>query len=110
MNITIKATNTTLTDSIKQVVNDKLSILENFAKEEDKIHVEIEVDTKHQSGEIFRVEISMQPHGQFAEARGTDMYEALDLTIPKIKSQLIKEKDKKITLRKRLGNFFKRRE
>ncbi len=108
MNITTKATNTTLTEPIKQAVEDKLSVLANFIKPEDKIHVEIEVDPKHQSGDIFRVEVSMQPHGQFADARAADMYEALDLVVPKIKSQLVKEKDKKISLRKRLGLLFKR--
>lgn len=108
MNITIKASNTTLTDGIKQAVEDKISVLEPFLKSEDKIHVEIEVDPKHNSGDIFRAEIGIQPHGEFADAKAADMYEAIDMVIPKIREQLSRKKDKKISLRRRLGNFFKR--
>jgi len=108
MNINIKATNTTLTDGMRNTVNDKISALEHLTREEDKIHVEIDVNTTHNSGDNFRVEVSIQPHGEFAEATAGDMYEALDLVIPKIREQLVKQKDKKISLRRRLGNLFKR--
>jgi putative sigma-54 modulation protein len=108
MNINIKATTTTLTDAIRTAVTDKVSTLEHLTRPEDKIHVEIDVNTTHNSGDNFRVEISIQPHGEFAESTAGDMYEALDLVIPKIKEQLVKQKDKKISLRRRLGNLFKR--
>lgn len=100
MNITIKATKTTLTPTIKVNIKDKLSSLEKFLRSEDKIHVELEVNKRHVSGELFRVEVTIHPHGHFAEARGSDFYEALDLLIPKIKEQLVKAKEKKITQRK----------
>lgn len=106
MNIIIKATNTTLTPAIKVFIEEKLNSLSKFLRPEEKIHVELEVDKKHRSGLIFRAEIDFQPHGHFAEARGNDFYEAFDLLLPKIKEQLTKEKDKRVSLRKRRKRLF----
>lgn len=108
MNITIKATNTTLTDAIKQTIEEKLKGIENFLKPEDKIHVEVAEDTHHTSGMFSRVEVQISPHGYYADANGNDFYEAMDLVLPKIKQQMVKQKDKKINLRKRIGRLFKR--
>ncbi len=108
MNLTIKATHTTLTESIKNVITEKLATLETFLKSQHKLHVEVQVDKKHKSGQIFRVECTVKPDGFYAEATGMDAYEALDLLVPKIKEQLAKEKDKKISLRRKLGNKVKR--
>jgi putative sigma-54 modulation protein len=107
MNITIKATNTTLTDAIRANIEEKLSVLESFLRTEDKVHVEVDEDSKHQSGKFSRVEVNILPHGHYADAMGNDFYEAIDLVIPKIKQQLTKEKDKKISLRRRIGRIFK---
>jgi len=101
MAVNIKATNTTLTPSIREFINDKLAQISNFIKEEDKIHVELEVNKKHKSGKIFRAEIDIQPRGNYAEAEGNDFFEAMDLLIPKIKEQLTKAKDKRVSLRRR---------
>ncbi len=110
MNVQIKATNTTLTDAIRNVIEEKLKVLESFLKPEDMIHVEIEEETHHQSGLFSRAEVRITPHGYYADARGNDFYEALDLVIPKIKQQLTKKKDKNLSLRRRIGGWFKRGE
>ncbi len=109
MNISIKATNTTLTDAIRETIESKLQSIETFLREEDKVHVEIEEDTKHKSGAFSRVEVSIAPRGFYAEANGNDFYEAIDLVLPKIKQQITKTKDKRLSLRLRIGNIFKRR-
>ncbi len=101
MTINIKATNTTLTPAIRSFIEEKMDTFSKFIREEDKIHIELEVEKKHKSGLIFRAEIDIQPHGHYAEARGNDLYEAMDLVVPKIKEQLAKQKDKKISLRRR---------
>ncbi len=108
MNITIKATHTTITEAINNDIETKLAPLEKFLRPEDMVHVEIDEDTKHTSGRFSRAEIRIQPRGIYAESRGNDFYEALDLTIPKVKEQLTRDKDKRISLRRRLGNIFKR--
>ncbi len=108
MNIQIKALHTTITDAIRSSIEDKLAVLERFLRPEHKITVDLEEDVKHNSGRFSRVEVHITPHGYYAEARGNNFYEALDLVIPKIREQLTRSKDKKVSLRRRLGNIFKR--
>ncbi|MBI3231591.1 MAG: ribosome-associated translation inhibitor RaiA [Candidatus Doudnabacteria bacterium] len=108
VNINIKATKTSLTPAIKQFVEDKLGTLSKFLRPEDKIHVELEVNKKHHSGSIFRAEIDIQPHGHYAEAVGEDLYAAFDLVIPKIKEQLVKKKDKRLSERRKARQFRRR--
>lgn len=101
MNINIKATNTTLTPAIRQFIENKISMLEKFMKPEDKIHVELEVLKKHRTGMVHRAEIDIQPHGNYAESYGMDFYAAMDAVMPKIKEQMAKGKDKKLSKIKR---------
>lgn len=106
MNLNIKATKTTLTEGIKKFVNEKIDTIAKFIKPEDKVRVELEADKKHKSGFYFRAEVDIQPHGHYAEARGNDFYEAMDLVIPKIKEQLAKQKDKAVSLRRRRRKVY----
>jgi ribosomal subunit interface protein len=100
MNLTIKATKTTLTPALKKLITDKLEAISRFLHVEDKVHVEVEVDKHHRHGLVHRVEIHIRPDGLYADARGGQLYEALDLAIPKIKDQIVKRKDRKIALRR----------
>ncbi len=110
MAINITATGTTLTDAIRDSIEDKLSILNKYLRPEHQVHVELQEDSKHNSGQFSRVEIKITPGGYYAESHGDDFYQALDLVIPKISTQLAKAKDKKLSLRRRIGNWFKRGE
>lgn len=107
MNLSIKATNTTATPAIKDFIEEKVTTLEKFLKPEDKVRVEIEVSKKHQSGLIHRAEIEIQPHGYYADSMGVDFYAAMDLVLPKIKEQLVKQKDKKLSQRRQVRRVQK---
>lgn len=109
MKLIIKAKNTTLTPAIKVYIEDKLKGIAKLLKEEDKVRVEIEVDKKDKDGKLFRAEIDIQPRGYYADSRGNDIYEAMDLTIPKIKEQLVKQKDKAMSKRRDAARTIKRK-
>jgi len=98
MNLNYKGT---LSEADQEYIADKLNTLDKFIKRSDKVFVEAARDKRHSSGLVFRLEVSINPPEFYAEARGNDFYEALDLVIPKIKDQLTKLKDKRISLRRR---------
>lgn len=101
MNINFKGTRVALTEADQEFIAQKLNALSNFIKAADNVFVEAEHEAKHKSGLVFRLEVSINPPAFYAEARGGDFYEALDLVLPKIKEQLAKQKDKRISLRRR---------
>jgi ribosomal subunit interface protein len=103
-NINIKATNTKLTDSMVDYVTKKLAVLDDFLRTENKVHVELGFEATHSEGERFSAEVTVLPKpGHYAQARGKDLYEAIDLCVPKIKEQLVRGKDKKVSLRRSEG-------
>lgn len=103
--INIKATNIALTNDIDEYVNKKLKPLNKFLRDENSLHVELAAESKHHTGPRFRAEITILPRpGIYADAAGEDLYEAIDLCLPKIKEQLLKKKDRTVSLRRRLGS------
>jgi ribosomal subunit interface protein len=107
MNISYKATNTTLTPAIKAFIEDKLSSVEKFLKPEHKIHVELEVSKRHKNGMFNRAEVDIKPNGCYAESYGMDFYSAMDLVMPKIREQLAKAKEKKLSKIKKARRMAK---
>lgn len=104
-NINIKATNTALTGALNDYVYKKIKTINKFLHDENTVHVELALESKRRSGPKFRVELTILPKpGIYADAFGQDLYEAIDLCIPKIKEQLVKRKDKDISLRRKLGS------
>lgn len=101
MNISIKGTHIELTPSIREYVEEKFGNLEKYIDAMEG-KVELERDQRHQSGPVYRAELTMIVGGKImrAEARGEDIYAAVDLVVPKIKEQISKFKDKKTTLRR----------
>lgn len=104
MSVTIKKTNAKVSASELAYVNKNLDKLRKFLRSENNIHVELQNTTKHKTGLIARVEVTIMPKpGIYADAFGNDFFEAIDLCIPKIKEQLMKNKDKIVSQRRRLG-------
>ncbi len=101
MNIGFKGKRTYLTEADQEYIENKIRTLDKFIKNQDNVFVEVEMDNKHSSGLVFRMEVSVNPPKFYADARGNDFYEALDLVLPKIKEQLVRQKDKKVSLRRR---------
>ncbi len=110
MNIAIKATHLDLTPSIKQYVEEKVAHLGKFiVAQEGK--VELSRDQHHHTGEVFRAEIMLAMGGKLmrAVAEAEDIYAAIDLTIPKLKEQIAKFKDKKTTVNRSLARKARRK-
>ncbi len=99
-----------LTPSVKQYVNDKIGNLQKYLGTLDA-RVELERDKHHQSGLVFRAEVMLLVGGRNmrADAKGEDIYAAIDLVIPKVKEQIGKFKDKRKTLARRGARSAKRK-
>lgn len=103
--ITIKASPKSLSSqSVVDYIDKKIDTLGKLLREENVIHVEFDSD-KHNSGTRYHAEVTIGPGSSiFAEAHGEDVYEAIDLCIPKLKDQLSKRKDRRVADRRRLGS------
>jgi ribosomal subunit interface protein len=100
-NLNIKASHTTLTQSLHDYVDKALAPLNKYLREENDLRVELEADPNHYSGQKFRAEILIYPRpGTRVDARATDLYVAIDMVVKKAKAILLKNKDKKISGRK----------
>jgi putative sigma-54 modulation protein len=108
MNINIKGTKVDLTPSLKDYVQEKIGNLSKFIQA-NEARVELDRDQHHHSGMVFHAEVSLIAGGKimFAEVRAEDMYAAIDLLVPKLKEQIMKFKDKKQTLRRKIARSDK---
>ncbi|OGE81169.1 MAG: ribosomal subunit interface protein [Candidatus Doudnabacteria bacterium RIFCSPLOWO2_02_FULL_48_8] len=111
MNISIKATHLDLTPSIKQYVEEKIGGLGKIIFGPIEAKVELERDRHHQSGLVFRAEVTMFAGGKVlrADALGEDMYAAIDLVMPKLREQITKFKNKRDTLQRRGARLAKKK-
>lgn len=112
MAINIKTTNVKLDPSLDDYIRRKIKGLGKFLKTEDNVHIELESASKHRSGTIkCRAEITVTPKashkGHYADGQGIDLYAAFDLCLPKIKEQLMKRKDKEVSVRREIGARLK---
>jgi putative sigma-54 modulation protein len=111
MNISIKATHFDVTPSIQEYAEEKVGQLGKYIDAQEA-KIELERERKHKSGEVFRAEVDLIVSGKknmWADATAEDMYAAIDLVVPKIKEQIHKFKDKRLTLEKRGGRSAKKR-
>jgi len=106
MNINLKATNFELTPAIREYAEKKVNGLEKFIRRMDEsVQAWVEVGrttNHHNKGDVYRTEIQIHvPHygkGVRAEATEKTLNEAIDGAHDKIKLELEKVKDRKISL------------
>lgn len=110
MNITIKATHLELTPSIKKYVEEKIGHLGKFIVAQEAM-VELDRDQHHHSGQVFRAEVMFVIGGKLmrADVEAGDVYSAVDLVIPKLKEQIAKFKDKRVTMQRRGARSARRK-
>ena len=89
--INFKATNTSVSDHLKDIAENKLSSLDKFIGEAPVVcDVEFErVTNHHQQGLIHRVEVNIEINGQLYRAEATD--ESFEKAIDIAKDQLYQE-------------------
>ncbi|HAT68541.1 MAG: ribosomal subunit interface protein [Candidatus Yonathbacteria bacterium RIFOXYC2_FULL_47_9] len=114
MQIKIKTINIEMTDAISSYVEEKLQSLEKFAIPHDEenplLYVEIGKTTNHhQSGDIFRAEVSMTVRGkQFrAVSKKDDLYAAIDDMRAELMRELTSYKTKERSLARRGAGMIK---
>jgi len=114
MQIKIKTTNIEMTDAISSYVEEKLQSLEKFAIPHDEenplLYVDIGKTTNHhQSGDIFRAEVTMNVRGkQFrAVSKKEDLYAAIDDMRAELMRELTSHKTKERSLARRGAGMIK---
>lgn len=102
--VNLKVTHTVLTDSVREYAQKNIDKLQKYLRPENKVHLELGAETKTRDGLRYRAEITIMPKSEvYADAFGHDLFEAIDLLMPKVKEQLMKAKDKKVSERRRNG-------
>ncbi|MBU1119136.1 ribosome-associated translation inhibitor RaiA [Patescibacteria group bacterium] len=102
MEITFYSKTNTLSDEIKDYASNKIHHLEKYLHHAMMgARIELEEKTAEHSGEKYRAEatIDLAKGLLRAEANGRTFQEAIDLIIPKLKSQIERYKTKKRGIR-----------
>lgn len=96
MNIIISGKNFSLTPSLKNYVNDKVSKVFHYWNKIIRARVELDVDHNQTSGERYRAVIWLEIPGKDIEVGGkaNDMHAAIDMLMPKLERLIVKAKDK----------------
>ena len=104
MKIIIKATNTKLSPSINEYIEEKIGRLDKFLKGFDSELIEARVDVGkvrqgQRRGEIFRAEVNLNIGGHLIRAEETEnsLMAAIDLVKDRLSREIKKYKDKKMT-------------
>lgn len=111
MNIVIKCTNISLTDAIRDYINNKVSVLNKFVASPDTVcHVEVGKTTAHHKhGDVFRAEIRIIVDGQeyYVTSEKEDLYQAIDYVKEDVFNRIVSRKEKRQTFFKRSGAKLK---
>ncbi len=110
-NITFKNTNVTTDNAIRDLVEQKLIILERYIGDETDTNCEVEFEKipSHNSGEIYRVEVNFWLAGKMHRAEATkDSFEtAIDEVKDELDRELNKDNEKHQTLIRKGGREIK---
>lgn len=113
MKINVKATGISLTPSISEYIEKKISALDKFYKEGEEVIVSVEVGKttqRHKSGEIFRAEIHIvksRGNEYYATSEKDDLYAAIDEVKDGIVRELTSKRKKTIRLLRQGGAKIK---
>lgn len=104
MNITISGKNIEVTESLRQVIIDKLSKLERYFTPDTTVQVTLDVEKERQ-----KIEVTIPVKGKIirSEQVSNDMYVSIDLVEEVIERQLRKYKNKIIDKKQNAINFQK---
>lgn len=96
MNFTIRGEKMEVTDAIKEYVIDKLSKMEKYFDEPEKVNVKILFKVRGREQKV-EVTVSSMGYDLRAEVSHSDMYAAIDLVLDKLERQMRKYKTKLMT-------------
>lgn len=102
MNINIRGDKIEVTDSIKNYIKEKLSKLDKFFEEPNKIDAHVVIKTKN-NVDAIEVTIPTSKYTLRAEEKSSDLYASVDLVIDVLEGQIRKNKTK---LEKRTKELF----
>ena len=98
MNYNIKGTGVSITPEIREYLEKKLAALEKFVVQKDLARADVELQFLQGEARMYRAELML--HGQEkilrAEARGTTLHEALDLSVGDMTREVTQLKKKRI--------------
>lgn len=104
MRYIISGTNITVTEPLKEAVQDKLSKLEKYFSPETEAHVTFSVVKKSHT-QIIEVTIPIKGSIIRAEEEADSMYAAIDLVVDVLERQLLRHKKKLINRHRHHGTF-----
>jgi putative sigma-54 modulation protein len=113
MKTNIKASGLSITDAVRDYVDEKLGGVEKFVNSKSgpvRMEVELERTTSHHhKGEIFRAEVNLKLGGNLLRAESTDvnLYSAIDLVREEIVRELKSSKEKKESLVRKGSRLLK---
>ncbi len=109
----IKTTNLTLTNAIRDYVDQKINHLDRLISSGDEsVHAQVELDMTthhHHKGKLFRAEINLRVAGKEFRAVETaeNLYAAIDLVKDELARELKGYKNKRLDMFRRGGRLLK---
>lgn len=94
MKIEINSKNYTISDKLKDIIEKKVGKLDKYFNDDAVAKVNCKME-----GQLCKLELTVRSRGLFyrAEVSGDNMYENIDLALPKVERQIVKYGDKFFT-------------